>query len=93
MSEKTEIGGDVSDFHDIKSTEEEAVNADADHEGEEETTNAEVGMKCNDLVISENKEEYIGPAVKEAIGDDETLNSGGSQYNKDEYLTYNGMEI
>ena len=60
-----------------------------DQEGEEETTNSEVGMKCNDLVISENKEEYIGPA----IGDDETLNSGGSQYNKDEYLTYNGMEI
>ncbi len=57
-------------------------------EDEEETTNAEVGMKCNDLVISE---EYISPVSKEAISDDETLNSGGSQYNKDECcLTDNG---
>ncbi len=32
MSEKTEIGGDVSDFYDIKSTEEEAVNADDIHD-------------------------------------------------------------
>ncbi len=62
------------------STTEETIKA-------EDTVNVEDSMTYNDL---ENKEEDI---IQEAVSDDETLNSGGNQCNKDVCLTYNGMEI